>query len=305
MEIASRNGSPLGRLLGDSPRFLGETLGADGTGRHVRGGVPLSNLRARLEAIDRQVLALLLRRRDLAVLAGCIKRRTGDGLRDESVEALVVERYVRGGQEAGLTATESKRLAKAVLAASHRAQGLAIRVAIQGGRGSYSDDAATLWAPDRALIACRAFEDAVAGLAKGEVAAAVLPIWNTMVGPLHEVLDLLDANPVQVVSLGTLPIKHALMAPRGDAGPTVIYGHPKALLQCPAALQARWPGIELRQEDAAGVADRWEREGHEPGAALLGNPRLAALHGLAVLDTEMSDVVGNATTFALLAREQP
>lgn len=257
-------------------------------------------MRADIEAVDRQILALLAKRRRLALLAGAVKRRSGEPARDATVENEVVARYETAVDATGLTRAESAQLARKLLRASRRIQQRTLRVAIQGARGSYSDEASARWAPDRALLGCPTFAGALDAMQRGECDVAVLPVWNTTIGPIEEVLGELERRPVRVVSLVTLPIRHAVLAPKG-VRPTKLYGHAKALLQCPKALAERWGLVETVEEDAASVAERWQAVGPEPGAGLLGNPHLAALYGLTTLDADMSDIEGNATTFALVA----
>src|SRR5256885_9462967 len=109
-----------------------------------------------------------------------------------------------------------------------------MKIAIQGGVGSFSHEAARRMAPSCTIVPCArsaAVFDRVGG---GSVNAAVIPIENSLAGSVTEHFDLLLARKVFIQRELRLRIVHNLIAApgvkRGDL--RRAYSHPVALEQC-------------------------------------------------------------------------
>ena len=82
----------------------------------------LAELRARIEAIDADCVALLARRMELARAVGAHKRAHGMALRDSEREETVVRTAARLARESGLPEEEVRQIFRQVVAMSRRAQ---------------------------------------------------------------------------------------------------------------------------------------------------------------------------------------
>src|SRR6266851_3930889 len=111
---------------------------------------------------------------------------------------------------------------------------IAIRIAIQGEAGSFSHEAARRLVPGCQIIPCARSAEVFDRLERGLVAAAVIPIENSLAGSVTEHFDLLLARQVFIQREHRLRIVHNLIAPpgvkRGDL--RRAYSHPVALEQC-------------------------------------------------------------------------
>jgi prephenate dehydratase len=148
-----------------------------------------------------------------------------------------------------------------------------MKVAIQGEFGAFSHEAAERMLPRCNVIPCARSAEVFDRLDKGTVAAAVIPIENTLAGTVAEHADLLVARDVFIQAEYLLRIVHNVIG-----GPGVnlrslrrVLSHPVALDQCRDFFQ-RNPGIEAvpfydtagsvkhvienRLKDAAGIAGR-------------------------------------------------
>ena len=108
-------------------------------------------------------------------------------------------------------------------------------VGYPGPRGSHSAAASALLAPPGSDTApLPSFSAVVEAALEAEISLGVLPIENSLHGPVGETHDLLYEAPLSIVSEVTLPIIHCLAAPRPMALEQirVLRSHPVAFDQC-------------------------------------------------------------------------
>jgi prephenate dehydratase len=153
-----------------------------------------------------------------------------------------------------------------------------MKVAIQGELGSFSHEAAERMVPRYAVVSCARSAEVFDRLEGGSVAAAVIPIENTLAGTVAEHADLMLARQVFIQHEYLLRIVHNVIAMPGVQLRSLrrVLSHPVALDQCRDFFR-KHPKIEAvpfydtagsvkhvianRLKDAAGIAGRQaERE---------------------------------------------
>lgn len=179
------------------------------------------------------------------------------------------------------------------------------RVAFQGERGAYSEDAILArWGSAATPVPARENLDVALAVERGLADRGVLAVENTLAGSVVASYDALVATDVHVVGEIVIPIHHSLLAPRGATLETLrmVESHPIALAQCRRFLAAH-PHIEARAAyDTAGAARAAAERGDVTRGAIAG--RAAAWHfELSVLATDIEDRPDNQTRFVVLARE--
>src|SRR2546425_7741820 len=109
-----------------------------------------------------------------------------------------------------------------------------MKIAIQGELGSFSHQAARRMAPRSTIVPCARSAEVFDRLVRGSVAAAVIPIENTLAGSVTEHFDLLLANEVFIQREFRMRIVHNLIASPGVKKSEIrrVYSHPVALDQC-------------------------------------------------------------------------
>jgi prephenate dehydratase len=188
-----------------------------------------------------------------------------------------------------------------------------MRIAIQGELGSFSHEAALRMAEtvpagpgDRAeIVPCAVSADVFRAIADGGVDAAVIPIENSLAGPVAEHYDLLLNQSVAIERESLLRIRHNLIAL-----PTVsldaiqsVSSHPVALAQCRRFFDEH-PGIRaVPYYDTAGSVRHLAETGGRTSAAIAS--RQAASHyGAAILLADIEDNPANFTRFFLIRRAE-
>src|SRR6266851_1618381 len=109
-----------------------------------------------------------------------------------------------------------------------------MKVAIQGERGSYSEEAAARHYADMEVVPCRWFSDAFEAIVAGRAECGVIPIENSQAGSINDTYDLLLQHDLPIVGEVDLPVRHCLLTLPGVALSDVkrVYSHPQALAQC-------------------------------------------------------------------------
>jgi prephenate dehydratase len=138
----------------------------------------------------------------------------------------------------------------------------------------------------------------------GAVAAALVPIENSLEGGVNATLDTLihGAEGVQIVAEEVLPVSHALVARPGLAIDDVraVASHPQALAQCRRWLAENLPGRTAIAATSTAEAVRVVAGGEEPHAAI-GTTAAARLYDAEVLAEGIEDEHGNETRFLWVA----
>ena len=138
---------------------------------------------------------------------------------------------------------------------------MARTIGFLGPLGTYSEEASLLHdkTADRQYPTITGVGEAVAA---GEVDEGVVPIENSLEGPVTFTLDLLIAQPTLFIRGEIdLPIEHYLLAKPGTdpAEIKVIYSHPQALAQCRQYLEKNYPQAEQMaslEKDSPGLLHR-------------------------------------------------
>jgi prephenate dehydratase len=174
-------------------------------------------------------------------------------------------------------------------------------VGYPGPRGSHSDAAAAVLAPAATAIDLPSFSAVVDAATSADVALGVLPIENSLIGPIAETHDLLYASPLSIVREATLPIVHHVLGLAGASleRAEVVRSHPAAFDQCRDLLRAR----RLRQIPAATTADaaREVAERGDPAQVAIASSEAADTYGLEVLADDVGDRPGAFTRFVAVA----
>ncbi|HKA19839.1 MAG TPA: prephenate dehydratase [Blastocatellia bacterium] len=176
------------------------------------------------------------------------------------------------------------------------------RVAFQGERGAFSEDAARqLLGKNVQTVACRTFEEMFATVSSGAADAAAAPIENSLAGSVHKNYDLLMEHDLTIIGETNVRIVHHLIAPRGVSLSQLkrVHSHPVALAQCERFLRAN-PQLEVCPAyDTAGSVKMIVDANTLEDAAIAG-ATAADVYGAAVIAESIEDNPQNFTRFLLL-----
>jgi prephenate dehydratase len=177
------------------------------------------------------------------------------------------------------------------------------KVAIQGERGSFSHEAAEQMLPRAAVIPCVRSSEVFDRVENGSVAAAVIPIENSLAGTVAEHADLLVARDVFIQAEFPLRIVHNAIAAPGVKLSQVrkLLSHPVALDQCRDFFRHH-PRIEsVAFYDTAGAVQHVVTHRLADSAAIAGRHAAREYSGR-ILQAGIEDDKRNFTRFLLVRR---
>ncbi|MGH2841634.1 MAG: prephenate dehydratase [Solirubrobacteraceae bacterium] len=183
-----------------------------------------------------------------------------------------------------------------------------MRLGYLGPEGTFSEEAVRS-SPDATgaeLVALPTVRDTVLAVHDGTVDRAVVPIENSLEGPVGVTLDTLASSDTDVVIVGevVVGVSPCLIA-RDDLALAAIervVSHPQATSQCARFLHEHLPGAVVATAASTAEAVRMIVAEPAPWAAL-GTRRAAELYGGYVLAEEVEDEPGNQTRFVWIARD--
>src|SRR5271168_2385375 len=181
-----------------------------------------------------------------------------------------------------------------------------MKVAIQGELGSFSHEAAERMLPRCTVVPCARSAEVFDRVRRGSVAAAVIPIENSLAGTVAEHADLLVTHPVFIQGEFLLRIVHNVIAAPGVKLGALrkVLSHPVALDQCRDFFRSH-PQIEpVPFYDTAGSVKHVVTH-HLPDAAGIAGRHAAREYSGNILKAGIEDDKRNFTRFFLIRRSKP
>ncbi len=180
-----------------------------------------------------------------------------------------------------------------------------MKIAIQGEAGAFSHEAAQHMVPGCSIVACARSAAVFDQVQKGSVAAAVIPIENSLAGSVAEHLDLLLARQVFIQREFRLRIRHNVIAAPGIRFKELrrVFSHPVALDQCRDFFD-RFPKIEpVPFYDTAGSVKHVIERNLRDSAGNAGR-QAASVYGGKILKAGIEDDKANFTRFFLIRKKR-
>jgi len=177
------------------------------------------------------------------------------------------------------------------------------RVAFQGERGAFSEEAAVkLLGEGIELVPRTTFEALYSSLQERLADYVLAPIENSLAGSVHRSYDLLVSSGLRIQAEVVIPIVHNLIGLPGATFEriTQVLSHPVALAQCERFF-ASHPSIKrVATDDTAGSVREIMSAG-DPARAGIASRRAAKVYGAVILREHLEDHPENYTRFLLLA----
>jgi len=255
-------------------------------------------LREQIDAVDRELLALLNRRASLALAVGEIKKREGSVVFRPEREAQVID---------GLKAVNPGPLGTGSIApiwreimSACRALETPTRVAYLGPAGTFSEQAALgYFGSSLTKLPCASIDEVFRTTTAGAADFGVVPVENSTEGVVARSLDLFLHTPLFIIGETSLFVRHNLLR-RTDSleGISAVLAHPQALAQCHGWLANHLPNAERRP--VASNAEGARLASLDATLAAIASERAASEYGLHAVAPAIQDDPHNRTRFAIV-----
>lgn len=151
-------------------------------------------------------------------------------------------------------------------------------------------------------VECTTISDVFEAVQNKEQDYGVVPIENSLEGPIGETLDNLIKASVSVVGEFSKKINHTLLSNEKNLNQIkTVYSHPQAIAQCKTWLYKNLPNALLKQSSSTSEAARIVAK--QKGTASISPFECSNLYSLNVLEKSIQDEKNNSTIFIVLAPE--
>ncbi len=264
----------------------------------------LSEIRERIDALDRQLLEMLNERASLAQAVGRVKRaEQGDDatfFRPDREAAIL--RRVRADNPGPLADDTAAFLFREVMSACLALE-QPLRVAYLGPEGTFTQSAALKhFGHAVEFRPLGGINTVFREVESGSADFGVVPVENSSEGVVTHTLDMFLRSPLKVCGEVELRIHHNLIGRSVElAGVKRVYAHPQALAQCREWLDRNLAGVE--RVALASNAEAARRAAEEAGTAAIASAAAAELYDLDRLAERIEDDPSNTTRFLVIGAD--
>ncbi len=178
-------------------------------------------------------------------------------------------------------------------------------IGIQGGKGSFSEEAAKNFVKNHGLKNVKmeyliTSEKVIEAVENGAIDYGVFAMENAQGGVVIESVEALSRYRCEIVEMFYVEISQCLLARRGIflGDITEIHSHQQALRQCRDYLAEHFWTRPLIEEDDTAESARRLKAGEFPKTSAVVAPKSCAdLYGLVVLMEDIHDLKNNLTLF--------
>ena len=264
----------------------------------------LEEIRAKIDALDEQLVELLNRRARLALDVVAAKQQDNvSTLYRPEREARVLER-VKALNKGPLSDEEIARLVREIMSACLALES-PLTVACLGPEGTFTEAAALKhFGHSVQLTLLGGIDQVFREVHAGSCQYGVVPVENSIEGAVNHTLDRLLVSDLKVCGEVELRIRQQLLshAQRLDDIDTV-YSHEQSLAQC-----RHWLDVNLaraRRVPVTSNAAAVLSAGKDTRSAAIAGERAGLAHGLPVLRKNIEDNPDNTTRFLALGKDVP
>ena len=264
----------------------------------------LASLRSRIDEIDGEILDRLNQRATCVQRVGDLKQGGRKGpvyvaARERDLVSALVKANPGPFPNAGIP-----HVFREIISAT-RSLEERVRVAFLGPDGTFSHQAARRqFGAQVDYVPVTNMRDVFTMTERGDTQFGVVPVENTIEGPITVTFDALVETDVTICSEIKLEISEHLMSRTGKIEDVQkVASHPQPLAQCRGWLEANLHGIETIETTSTAAAAQLAHADEK--VASIGSEVTATVYDLLTIAAGIEDHRGNTTRFLVVGRETP
>lgn len=263
----------------------------------------ISDLRKRIDAIDRQIVEMLNERAECALEIGNMKNKG-----DKSIFAPERERQVLSGVLRNNKGPLSDKAVSAVfreVISACRALEKPISVSYFGLPGSYTHIASILkFGESTEFVSQNTIPDVFNAVERKDTNYGVVPVENSTEGIVSHTLDMFLLSDLRICAEIYAPISHNLLSCGSDLSQIKrVYSMPQAIAQCRNWLASNLPGVEVLEVSSTTKGAKM-CEGY-PTSAAIASSLAAKEYNLNIVAEGIEDNPHNKTRFLVVGYSKP
>jgi prephenate dehydratase len=183
-----------------------------------------------------------------------------------------------------------------------------MKIGYLGPEGTFSQIALRQYIGNRQDVIpcpCPSIREMLLAVEDGVIDEAVVPIENSLEGPINVTLDMLAFDrSLKIKAEVVCDITQSLMARPGTRLADIkrVISHPQPIGQCGRYLASTLASADITYVNSTAEAAKLVFAG-EPGLAVIGSALLAEIYGLELLAEGIEDSKNNSTRFVVLATQ--
>ncbi len=268
--------------------------------KHEASSGPLDELRAQVDRLDRQIVALLNDRARIAVEIGRLKQQSGAPIYAPDREKFILDK-LRELNRGPLSDRTIDAIYREIMSGSFALE-RPLRVGYLGPAGSFSHTAAARkFGGSVEYVPVDTITSVFTEIVRGHLDYGLVPVENSIGGGVVDTLDALATTSARICAEVLIAVHHNLLAKEPWDQIQRICSKPEVFAQC-----RNWLGSVAKDrvlEAAASTSKASEIASREPGAGAIGSTLAGEIYGLHSLFENIEDNPDNITRFFVLARE--
>lgn len=262
----------------------------------------LAPLREQIDALDRQIVALLNERAKVVVEVGNVKRVDRSPIYVPDRERRVLDQICSYNQ--GPLPNKCIEAIWRELMSGSFALERPIRIGYLGPDGSYSHQASrTKFGASVEYDNLADIPTIFSAVERHDIDYGLVPIENSTEGSVVVTLDALAQTTARICAEVLTAIHHNLLANCDAPDIRKVYSHPQALAQCRGWLNAQFPRAELVATSSTSRAAALAAEESAQGAAAVASSLAAKLNDVHVQFENIEDHANNTTRFLVIGHQ--
>jgi len=264
----------------------------------------LTALREKIDAIDVEILERLNRRAVSVQLVGELKEGGRRGPIYVAARERDLVQTLIDANEGPFPNDAIPHVFREIISAT-RSLEERVRVAFLGPDGTFTHQAASRqFGAQVDLVPVSTMRDVFTATERGDTHFGVIPVENTIEGPVTVTYDSLLETEVTICSEIKLEISQNLMSRSGRLEDIQrVASHPQPLAQCRGWLQTNLQGIETLETTSTAAAAQLAHADEK--VAAIGSEVTAEFYDLLTIASGIEDHPGNTTRFLVIGRETP
>lgn len=260
----------------------------------------LDELRAKIDALDSEILKMLNERAQCAMQIGDIKRNTQAAFYVPEREKAILDQ-LRERNKGPLPDQAIKSIYREIMS-SIRALERQISVGFLGPRDTFSHMAATrVFGVTAQYLPLPTLPDIFNEVERRRIDYGILPVESSMGGGVSDTLDRFIGSELKIVNEVLLRVTQNLLANCPIDQIKRVYSKDNAFVQCRNWLRANLPNAELIDKSSTAEAARVAAQ--EEGAAAIASAMAAQTYNLEILVSSIEDMPNNYTRFFVVGHQ--
>lgn len=287
----------------------------------------LEAYRNEIDNIDKELVALFVKRMNVAKDIALYKKESGKAVYDSERERKLLEKVEENaGEEFG---DYTRRLYSSILELSRNYQSKSIAqtsglsetiikatketpslfpekaiVACQGVEGAHSSAACQKIFEKPSLMYCQSFEAVFQAVQSGLCSYGVVPLENSSSGSVTQIYNLMSEYKFSIVRSTKMQIQHNLLAKRGTKLEDIkeIFSHPQAISQSSDFLSSLGKDVKVTECPNTAIAAKMVSESARCDVAAISSELCASQYSLDIVKPYVQNTKNNYTRFICFSK---